>query len=204
MSVVAVVLAYDDLPPGSDIRRESRDGGVTIIIPAGDVPDAIKRRLAYATLPVAAALTTASLAMLIAVLWTRLRTLRLIGYEWPIAWGLAIVVTAALLALIWRVLTTARIDAMRIARRQTTILDINAHRILLEETGPLRTASHSFELNSSVRIRIVPRLDDGALLPVIEVQHKSDPPLLLARGRENYELQWIVRTIHALTPRQLC
>ena len=45
-----LTLAYDDLPPGSDIRREYGSDGrsVRIVVPSGDPPRAIVRATAQA------------------------------------------------------------------------------------------------------------------------------------------------------------
>src|SRR5687767_59015 len=43
VSTVPTVLAYDDLPPGSDIRREYHGELVKITVPAGEPPAAAKR-----------------------------------------------------------------------------------------------------------------------------------------------------------------
>jgi len=148
---MAIVLAYDDLPPGSDIRREFCDGGVKLTIPSGSVPRDLRRRVFRSAVIPAAAITSAIAVLCISGVWIFFVPERLEAELMPLALALTGVVTVAGFTLIWRVLALSMIGVLEQARRQTTVLYADRERLLVESDGRWEPHRAAWRLNRFAR-----------------------------------------------------
>jgi amino acid transporter len=209
------VLSYDDLPPGSDLRREYRttsahERGTTVIItvPGGDVPAEIRRKESRAAMVRAAAVAAVLVLILgFAAFGVYRDNLRRLDPVLRLgAQVLAIAFTVCLFLLAWRIDRGARLDSLGKARRQSTVLHADRHELLVETAGPFGQASHRLAGNR-IRGFAVARIvshDAGLLLITLRwlVIHRNDGPSLhLLPGREAAEIQWVIlslqRALHA-------
>ena len=196
---MALVLAYDELPEGSDIRREMREEGVRIMLPSGGIPESMKL-LMYRDSAVKAALVSGGILIILGTLTMmsrQVRILRLSQLEWWLAIVAAVIVAIALFGLVWRHLASAGIEAVLIARRQATALEMNEQRLIIEQTGaiPISATITADELKG---MRIERDFQDGYPLPVIEIKRRSGETIRIARGRSEFELCWIINSINAV------
>jgi len=202
------VLVYDDLPPGSDLRREyhpsSGESGttVTITVPGGEIPPDLRRRES-GTAMVRAAAVAAVLVLILGfaafgVYRNNLR--RLDPWLRLGAQGLAIAFTLGLFVLIWRIDRDARLDSLGKARRQSTVLHADGRELLVETAGPYGQASHRLagERVRGFGVARVVSHDAGLLmsaLPWLVIHLDDGPSLHLLPGREAAEIQWVIVSV---------
>ena len=95
-------LAYDDLPPGSDIRRELGPDGVSlrVIVPAGEPPPAVRRRTMLDAFASAAPATAGLLVLALLMYLAGLRSNRVAGVSLAWAWTFFAVFCGALVLLV--------------------------------------------------------------------------------------------------------
>jgi len=197
---MAIVLAYDDLPPGSDIRREFCDGGVKLTIPSGSVPHDLRRRVFRSAVIPAAAITSAIAVLCISGVWIFFVPERLEAELMPLALALTGVVTVAGFTLIWRVLALSMIGVLEQARRQTTVLYADRERLLVESDGQMGTTSRRLAPEQIREIRIGRQWFYDAAFPAIEIAAGAES-LLIAPGRDEREARWIIRSLQAVLKR---
>jgi hypothetical protein len=206
MGAAPVPLSYDDLPPGSDIRRShDPDGTLRITIPAGELTPPVLRRVWHEAL-VHSAITCAAILFGTALvfLWA-LRIHGTTGWSLIFAWlGFGVGCGAFVL-----LLASARYafdrGALEIARRQNSVIAISADRLVVESTGPLGTFSDDVEWE-----RIRSARPNGGLwtdaagrihaLRYVLVELTDGPSLRLAPGRDSRELVYITDAICSATP----
>jgi hypothetical protein len=152
---VTTTLAYDDLPPGSDIRRSYDGDTVQITVPAGEPPLAVLQQAAYEALASGAISSCALLLLAGIVFYFGIRTNRISGVTLTWAWIFFAVFCAALVMLVCWIRYGLLADALRAGRRQTTILAASANRLLIETAGPFGTASHDLPRHTIARIESV-------------------------------------------------
>jgi hypothetical protein len=204
----ADVLSYDDLPPGSDLRREyhaspGEPGAVvTITVPGGSLPPEAARKESRAAM-VRAVAVAAVLALVLGfaaygVYGDNVR--RLDPRLRLAAQALAVAFTFCLFLLLWRIDRDARLDAHAKGRRQSTVLHANHQGLLIETAGPFGQASHRLA-GERIRKFSVERLaaEDAGLvslaLPWLVVHLDDGASVRLLPGREAAEIRWVVASI---------
>jgi hypothetical protein len=195
-------LTYDTLPAHGTLRRDV-ELNVLSITAAAQEPDERMRRVARVRSAVPAALLSGALlvAFLAALASTYLDHRRYIGAALGAVLFVAFVVfCGALFLFVWRAQFTARIDALELALRQTTILAASPGRLLIESAGPLGQASH--ELASDALAICVAGSALHPSLACLEIVARDHAPLQLLAGRDESELHWVARALQgALEPR---
>jgi hypothetical protein len=169
------------------------------MLPSGGIPESMKL-LMYRDSAVKAALVSGGILIILGTLTMmsrQVRILRLSQLEWWLAIVAAVIVAIALFGLVWRHLASAGIEAVLIARRQATALEMNEQRLIIEQTGaiPISATITADELKG---MRIERDFQDGYPLPVIEIKRRSGETIRIARGRSEFELCWIIKSINAV------
>jgi hypothetical protein len=154
MAAAPLPLAYDDLPPGSDIRRERAPGMVRIVVPAGEpsraaMQQTLRDALAWGSIASILLLLIASYAFRISIAVQRIS-----GGQLLWAWAFFALFCAALVALVSWVRYGVMADALRAGRRQSTIIAATPTRLMIETTGPFGDASHDLPADQIRRIQI--------------------------------------------------
>ena len=149
------LLNYDPLPDGSDIRVEiDRDGGgVRITVPAGEAPRAVLKLTAYDALAVGAVQSWALLVLALLVFLIGIRANRISGVTLMWAWAFFTIFCAAIVLLVAWVRYGVMLDAIRIGRRQTTVIAPTRERLLIETTGPFGTNSYDLPASNVMILR---------------------------------------------------
>jgi amino acid transporter len=199
------VLSYDDLPPGSDLRREYHPSfgqpgtTVTITVPGGEIPPDLRRRES-GTAMVRAAAVAAVLVLILGFAAFGVYRDNLRRLEPGLRLGaqiLAIAFTLGLFLLVWRIDRDARLEALSKARRQSTVLHADCNELLVETAGPHGQASHRLaaeRIRGFAVARVVSH-DAGLLLialPWLVVHLDDGPSLYLIPGREAAEVRWVI------------
>jgi hypothetical protein len=199
-------LSYDDLPPGSDLRRRYDGEAVHILIPAGEPPPTVVKQTAYDALASGAAASWALLVLSFVVFYSGLQINRISGVPLIWAWGFFAIFCAALVLLVAWVRYGTMIDAIRAGRRQATGIAATPQRIRIETSGPFGIASYDFARGQIKRIvvgRSRLRDDRGQARRVMQlVLHLTDGRAIsLLPGRDRRELRWIRATLESPAPR---
>lgn len=189
-----MALAYDELPAGSDLRREYGPGGaVTVTAPAGEPSVAARRATAQATGLASAVLCTASLAALLWVLWpalTRLDTGLRVA-----AGALFVVFSGGLFLLVWKVWYAAHLDLLTDARRETVVLHADARGLLIESQGPEGARSIEIPTGSALGVRPAGGWRAVETIHCIKIERRDGATLCLLAGRHPAELRWVAATL---------
>ena len=202
-AVLAVALAYDELPPGSDVRREYGAGGeLTITAPAGEPSEAARRAAAQSTGVSSAAFCAVGLAVLV---WVALSTSdavrRLGGGSRLTAVLLFGVVCCGIVLLVWKVSYDGRLGLLAEARRQSTVLHATPYRLLVETGGPFGEKSFDVAAGEVVALEVVgePWAGDGGgaadSVPCLRVKLADGRVLRLMPGRHEAELRWVAAAL---------
>ena len=195
-----MLLAYDDLPPGSDIRREYHGELVKITVPAGEPPPAAKRAVVHAALVSGAVSSWAFLLLAFVVFAYFVRINRIVGV--PLTWAIAFfaVFCTAIVALVAWVRYGMKLEDLQAGRRQATVMAITPQRLVVETTGPFAVAGHEISAEQLVGVSIGP----GALRDADGRSRRLDRLLLqlaggrgvaLLPGRDPTELRWVARAM---------
>jgi hypothetical protein len=199
-------LAYDDLPPGSDIRREySGDGDareVKIIVPAGEPPPAAMKVALFDSFASGARASWALLLLSLLLFSIGLRNNRITGVPLAWAWLFFAVFCAALVLLVVWVRYGMMLDAIRAGREQMTVLAATPTRLLIETAGPFGVAGYDFSRDKLAAITIrrgVLRDDRNLPRRVVHVAIATTDGRTIAMlpGRDARELQWVCATVRA-------
>jgi hypothetical protein len=202
VSGAPVLLAYDDLPPGSDIRREYADDGglVKITVPAGPVPAAARRAVAQAALVSGAVSSWAALLLALIVFAYFVRMNRVSGT--PLTWAIAFfaVFCTAIVGLIAWVRFGIKLEDLQAGRRQTSVIAVTRDRLLLETTGPFGIAGYDIPRDRLLSVAItrdVLRDADGRgrRLDHLQIQLAGGHHVWSLPGRDRGELTWVARAI---------
>ena len=199
------MLEYDELPSGSDVRREYAPGGaVTITAPAGEPSAAARRAVAQRTGLSSAAFCAVALA---AALWVGFGLFpsfaRLDAALRAAAIVLFAVVCAGVFLLVWKVQYGTGVDLLIELCAESVILHADAHRLLVETAGP--QGSHSFDLAAGeiVRVAVVSGRRSAQGVPCLTIDRAGGAALRILPGRHPAELQWVAATLrHALESRR--
>jgi hypothetical protein len=192
---MAVVLTYDDLPPGSDIRREIREGAMMIVIPPYEVTVSVRREAYRATALRAAVFTATILIVGIVCISTLLRG-AWVARQWDLlSLALFCVVAAMTFALVWRALALMRIQVIELLGGQSTLIDADRERLLLESDGPDGPISRRIGNSEVLEVRIVSLEHPGVVVYAVGIVIGKEKPILIASGRSHGELRWIARAL---------
>jgi hypothetical protein len=193
-------LGYDDLPAGSDIRREFLDGGVRIAVPAGEAPREAIREAAKSALAWGAAVSAALvlLAWVIFVYGVRINGVSGIPLLWARAF-FAIFCAAVVMLVAW-VRYGVISDAIRAGRTQSTALAADRSRLMVETDGAFGAASYDLPAE---RIRSIVagqrRLEDDRRsvrrMNCLVIHLNDGRDITLLPGRSPRELKWIAAAI---------
>lgn len=201
------VLTYDDLPAGSDVRREFRDDGTIVItVPAGDVPQAARRAAAHMAFASGALFSIGFLAAAFAVFALFVRQNRISGA--PFIWAVAFfaIFCTAIVALVSWVRYRMAIERTEIARRQSTILAISRERALIETTGPFGVAGFDLAIERIAKVdlkrsRMLDNRGHAWRMWHLELTLSVGRSIALLPGRDPTELRWIAGTIREAVKR---
>ena len=198
--MLAPTLAYDDLPPGSDIRRSYDGDAVQMTVPAGEPPLAVLQQAAYEALASGAVSSCALLLLACIVFYFGIRTNRISGVTLTWAWIFFAIFCAALVMLVCWIRYGLLTDGLRAGRRQTTIIAANPQRLLIETAGPFGTASHDLPREAITRIQFVraPMRDQtGHSHRTCHLQFalRDGRTLAILPARDPRELHWIMTAI---------
>jgi hypothetical protein len=150
-----VPLSYDDLPPGSDIRRErDADGVVRIIVPAGEPPPAALRQAQYHAVLLGALIGGVPLVLASAGLVWAIRSNRISGGPLITAWLMFGVFCAAAVMMAASVLYFLELDALRAGREQMTAVAVSPAKLIIETAGPFGDAGHAINASEIVQVRV--------------------------------------------------
>jgi len=203
------LLSYDDLPPGSDIRREYHDHGgagaggvreVRITIPAGETPPAAIKIALFDSFAAGARSSWAILLMSLLLFTTALRTNRVAGVPLGWAWTFFAIFCGALVLLIAWVRYGLMLEAINVGREQMTVIAVTATRLLIETSGPFGIAGYDFAPAEIGRltVRHGPVRDDRNRphrVSHLELTLRDERVIRLIPGRDRRELDWIRTTI---------
>ena len=200
-AAAAPTLAYDDLPPGSDVRREYRpDGSLLITVPAGEVPTPLRRTAAHEAAVSGALLSAAILLVVFGVFVYFVQRNRIGGVA--LAWAIAFftIFCAAIVALVAWVRYRIRVEALEAGRQQATVLAVSADRLVAETRGPFGVAGYDLPGNRIAGLEVRRSwITDGrgqrARLPHLELVLGGNRSVVLMPGRDAAELRWIAGTV---------
>ena len=208
-------LSYDDLPPGSDIRREytgsgsgggdgaGDDGGVRevkIVVPAGEPPPAAMKVALFDSFASGARSSWALLLLSFLLFYTGLRNNRVGGVSLAWAWGFFAIFCGALVLLIAWVRYGMTLDAIRAGREQMTVLAATPNRLLIETTGPFGIAGYDFPRDNIATLTIrrsVLRDDRNMPRPVLHlaISLRDGRTICILPGRDARELRWVCTSL---------
>ena len=201
-------LAYDDLPPGSDIRREYIGDGdareVKIVVPAGEPPAAARKSVLFDAFASGARASWALLLLALLLFQLGLRNNRIGGVALTWAWLFFGIFCGALVLLVAWVRYGVMLDSLRIGREQMTVIAATPARLLIETAGPFGVASYDLarEKITSMTVASGVLRDDRNLprrLLHIAISLIDGRTILILPGRDARELRWICAgTVQAL------
>jgi hypothetical protein len=204
LAVTPLPLAYDDLPPGSDIRREYIGDGIArevkIIVPAGEPPSAARQGVLFDAFASGARASWALLALAFLLFQLGLRNNRIGGVALTWAWLFFGIFCAALVLLVAWVRYGMMLDSLRIGREQMTVIAATPARLLIETAGPFGVASYDFprETIASITTGSGVLRDDRNLprrLLHITIALVDGRSVFILPGRDARELRWIAAAV---------
>ena len=199
-----IPLSYDDLPPGSDIRRErDGDGTVRITVPAGDPSRAAVRQLIFDAMVWGALGSVPLLLAALVLFYIAIRSQGISGGQLFAAWGSFGLFCAALIWMVARVRQGAFSEDMRAGRRQSTVIAATRSRLLIETAGPFGNASKEIGADAvkaiAVRRQIV--MDGQARSRMVwhlQIALRDGGTVALLPGRHPTELAIIASTLRQI------
>ena len=191
------LLAYDSLPPGSDIRREFDGETLRITIPAADPPPPVIKQAAYDALASGATSSWALLLLACVAFYLGIRANRISGPALMWAWAFFAIFCAAIVMLVSWIRYGVLLDALRMGRRQTTLIAVTPERLMIETTGPFATAGYDLPRDVILRLRLrVSVLRDDRSRPwrvrLLSISLRDGRAILLLPARDARELHWII------------
>jgi hypothetical protein len=201
MGAPPVPLSYDDLPPGSDIRRErDPDGTVRITVPAGEPTTAARREIARDAVAYGTLESIPLLILGLIIFYVGIRAQGMYGSLAWAAWAFFALFCTALVALVVWVRYGKMLDALRAGRRQATVIAITSSRLLIETTGPFAIATYYYSPGQIRRVRIARSAlpDDlaiGRRLDHLCIERPDGRCVALLPGRDRAELAAVARSI---------
>jgi hypothetical protein len=197
---VSVTLPYDDLPPGSDVRRTLAENTLHITIPAGEPPAHALKQSAYDALASGALLSAPMLAFACVIFYLGIRANRVSGVALTWAWAFFAVFCAAIVMLTAWIRFGVLSDVLRLGRRQSTVLAATEARLIIETSGPFGAASLDLPRQSIRRISIARAAILDHRSHRRRVQHmlitlNNGRAIALLPARDPREIQCIARMI---------
>jgi hypothetical protein len=198
-------LAYDDLPPGSDLRRQYGEGGSVIVTaPAGEPSQAVCRAAAHSTGLAAALICGPCLLLALGMYAFADRSGGIDPRLRPLAVLVFAVFCGGVFLLAWKVMYSTRLRMLAEARGQATVLHANSTRLLVETTGPY--GDRSFDVPSGA-IRSLQIMSGGAFggparepVSCLKLTTSDGTVYRVLPGRHEGELRWVAATLrHALS-----
>jgi hypothetical protein len=195
------LLNYDPLPDGSDIRVEiGNDAGVRITVPAGEPPREALKQTAYEALAIGATQSWALLLLAVLIFMLGIRANRVSGAALMWAWAFFAVFCAAIVLLVSWVRYGMLLDAIRLGRRQVTVMAATRERLLIETSGPFGARSVNLPAAAVMNVRsgkCALRDDRGTLRRVNALLITVDnQPLHFLPARDPRELRAIIALVH--------
>jgi len=198
--VEPITLSYDDLPPGSDIRREYAGETVKITVPAGEPPTSAKRAAAQAAMVSGAISSWAFLLLALVVFVYFVRMNRISGT--PLNWAVAFfaIFCTAIVALVAWVRFGMKLEDLQAGRRQAAVIAVTPQRLMVETSGPFGIAGYDVPREQFVRTYVaheVLRDSDGRArrLDHLVLQLAGGKRLWILPGRDRAELTWVAHAI---------
>jgi hypothetical protein len=207
-------LAYDDLPPGSDIRRDlidpadPRGPAVYLTVPASsDLPPAVARQAMLDALAASIPLSVLLLGVSYAAFAAGLRINRIAGPTLPWAWGFFAIFCVALAGLVAWVRYGVMIDALRLGREQATVLAATPARLVVETSGPFGVASYDLPADRVASLMpargpIRDERGESRRLWHLAVELTDARSIRLLPGRDERELRWVCGMVGRLLASQ--
>jgi len=189
-----LALSYDELPAGSDLRREYHgDGSVTITSPAGEPSVAVRRAAAQRHALTGAAFAAVVIAGILWGVWPQF--VRLDTARRAVVLGMLVVVAGGAFLLAWKVWYSGDLDLLTKARRESVVLHAGASGLLIETAGPRGEQSYAISANQPGRISVHGWRWDAIRVPHLKLERPNDPTVLLFAGRHPAELEWVAATL---------
>jgi hypothetical protein len=202
--VTPLPLAYDDLPAGSDIRREYVGDGeareVKIVVPAGEPSPAAMKAVLFDAFASGARASWALLLLALMLFFMGIRNNRVSGVALTWAWVFFGIFCAALVLLVAWVRYGMMLESLRIGREQMTVIGVTPARLLIETAGPFGVASYDFAREKIARVTVghsVLRDDRNLARRVsnIAIALVDGRTILTLPARDERELRWVAATV---------
>jgi hypothetical protein len=189
-------LSYDELPEGSQLRREfDGRGGVTITAPAGELPASVRRSVARAGLVPASLAFGLCVLVVGAIVFVAARANRLDPNLRTAAVVTLAVLGGGVFLFVWLTHYSMLAYALLDARRQSTVLHADARRLLVETTSPSGDKSVAIPVESIESIRVTPAALDplrpSVPVPCLKLALRDGTSHLLLGGHHLAELEWV-------------
>jgi hypothetical protein len=197
-------LSYDELPEGSQLRRQfDGRGGVTITAPAGELPPSVRRSVARAGLVPASLAFGLCVVVVGALLLFAARANRLDPNLRTAAVVTLAVLGGGVFLFVWLTHYSMLAYALLDARRQSTVLHADARRLLVETTSPAGDKSIEIPTDSIESIRVSPAALDPSRpsvpVPCLKVGLRDGTSHLLQGGHHPAELEWVAAALAEAT-----
>jgi hypothetical protein len=184
-------LAYDELPEGSELRREfDGRGGVTITAPAGEVPVAVRRAAVRAGLLPASVASVLCFLVIGGIVLKAARTNDLEPSLRPVAAVALGVLGTGVFLFVWLKYSSMVFYVLQDARRQSSVLHANAGRLLFETAGPMDNSSLEIAVTDIESLHVVHEIRRSARLPCLKLVLRNGSSHLLLAGHHLTELRW--------------
>lgn len=204
----AVALAYDELPEGSELRREfDGRGGLQITAPAGEPPESMRRYVGHAGLLPASVAFGVCVAVGGPLVLEQILTNR-IDPELRSAALLALgVLATGVFLFVWLTRRAALSHAVAEARRRSSVLHADAERLLVEVAAPSGDDSPGESLDLPVAqlwgLKVaVAALDparESTAVPCLRLFLTDGTTHLLLGGHHPMELAWVAGSVSEVT-----
>lgn len=203
-------LAYDELPEGSDVRREyDGAGGVTITAPAGELPPGIRRLLLWD-----AAVTGAGAGLMMAIplgilLAYGTRTGRILADPRlrPAALIVLGVFIAGFFLFVWFCEYANKALSFTEARMDATVLHANGTRLLVESFRGETPRSLQLPVTEIQSLAVVREFLTGGpgdrRVPCMKFRLHDGSDIRVLGGRHEAELRWVAGAISDATGVQI-
>ena len=196
-TVAPLALAYDELPPGSNLRREYRGShAVTITAPPGEPSEAARRAAAHTTGLFSALLCAGLLSLALHVGW---RLFPSVGrLDRPLLLAAAILFgcfAGGVFLLVWKVQYGARLDLLSDLCREAVVMYADGRRLLVEIAGPHGGRSHEFTASDIRRFDIISGGWTRRRVPCLTIRRRNNRTFRILAGRHPAELRWVAATL---------
>lgn len=207
-SAAAPALVYDDLPEGSELRREyDGRGGVTIMAPAGELPISVRRAVDRAGLFPASVAMALCVLVVGSIVLTAMRSNRLDPSLRTAAWVTLGVMSGGVFLLVWLTHSVKLCHALADARRQATVLHADRAGLLIEISSPPSYRSLDIASDAIRSLQIVYTPADparpAAPVPCLRLELRDGTSQDLLAGHHVGELRWVAAALSDATGARL-